>query len=138
MEIPARAVINALALQSHCDGYTGLSAEEDQKHADDLETLFAKYIQLNDADLFEANETKLIADESQETIKGIHLRAHNLNEILLQSQYTAHGVEKASVFMTRDSGEFVLCGVINGLGVPTADTSSGLVTAIKEWIRAWN
>lgn len=137
-EISANAIPNTLALQPNYDGYAELSAEEEQKLANDLETLFTEYIQLNDADLFEVNEANLVADGYQEKVKDLHLLADSLNEMSDKEQQAARGVGNEPVLVPLGAGEFALCVVVNGLGIPAAGASPGLVAAIKEGIRAWN
>lgn len=110
----------------------------EQQLANELEILFTKYVQLNDADKFEVNEANLVADGHERDIAGIKRLAEGLNFLADTDAPNAERNFNKGMMVTRSAGSFARCVLLEGLGIPAASASPGLVAAIKEGIRAWN
>lgn len=120
-------------------GYSSpMSASEEEQLADELEVLFTRYVQLNEADIFEVNEANLIADGHEKDLLGMQRLAAGLNALSQDNSSFGGRLPTQPVMRPLGAGEFALCVLLEGIGIPAAGASPGLVNAIKEGIRAWN
>ncbi|WP_341828287.1 hypothetical protein QEV60_00560 [Trueperella pyogenes] len=130
--------IEPMTLQTYSVSSSALHDDGEQQLANELKVLFTRYVQLNSADVFEVNETNLIADGHTKDIAGLKRLAEGLNVLAHTDAPNMEGHFNKGMIETRGAGDFALCVLLEGLGVPAAGASPGLVAAIKEGIRAWN
>lgn len=127
----------------------GLTQTQQAELEDDLEILFTRYIQLDEDGQFEVNAINLAADGQQDQMQGLQYLAVALNEAPLvpslsvtESDDVTSGVTRRAVTPvtvgTMGAGDFARCVALEGLGIPSAAASPGLISAIKTGIRAWN
>lgn len=117
---------------------SGLTSAEEAQLAHDLEVLFTRYIQLEGDGTFRLNESNLISD-------GYAANIGTLSQLvdLLNTPAPAESTQPSSSWEESGSaqlgaGDFALCMVVEGLGIPSAAASPGLIAAIKQGISAWN
>ncbi|MGV9197178.1 hypothetical protein ACTOVL_08305 [Arcanobacterium canis] len=116
----------------------GISSFEEEHLAQELEILFTRYVQLGIDDSFTVNEANLRADGHADKLVDLNRLAAGLNSLGKAGARNDELGSLVPIAETRSAGSFALCVGVNGLGIPAAGASPGLVAAIKEGIRAWN
>ena len=115
-----------------------MSASEEEQLAEELEVLFTRYVQMNQSDVFEVNEANVVAEGHEKDLSDLQRLAEGLNALAQEKPSSTPWQHSAPVVRPLGAGEFALCVLLEGLGIPAAGASPGLIAAIKEGIRAWN
>lgn len=128
---------NAVSATIALDG-DALSVAEEEQLAADLEILFTRYVQLLPGDSFTLNEANLREDGEGEQIAELQLLVDGLNRFA-ENEASMNSIGAPGLAITPlGVGDFAKCVALEGLGIPAAQASPGLVAAIKEGISAWN
>ena len=116
--------INLSTQENHLDEW---SEKEINQLANDLEKLFTRYVPMTKTGKFKVNRFYLFIDGKVDKVDEMQELADILNGDITQTNLE-----------NRDAGSFAKCVALEGLGIPAAAASPGLINAIKNGIRAWN
>ena len=120
-------------------GSVAMSEADVAKLAEDLETLFTKYIPQVDGK-YVVNEDAIIADGYADQLEDFRTVAATFNDTSNRSDavFSAGLEESSGVATTNSAGSYAKCMVLGALGIPATAFTYGTWTAITTAISAWN
>lgn len=123
----------------YTSGSETMSEADVAKLAEDVETLFTKYIPQVDGKYI-VNEAAIIEDGYVDQIEDFRTVAAAFNSTPNQSRagFSAGLVGNRGVATTNSAGSYAKCVVLGALGIPATAFTYGTWTAITTAISAWN
>ena len=120
-------------------GSVAMSEADVAKLAEDLETLFTKYIPQVDGK-YVVNEDAIIADGYADQFEDFRTVVATFNDTSNRSDavFSAGLEESRGVATTNSAGSYAKCVVLGALGIPATAFTYGTWTAITTAISAWN
>lgn len=120
-------------------GSVAMSEADVAKLAEDLETLFTKYIPQVDGK-YVVNEDAIIADGYADQLEDFRTVVATFNDTSNRSDavFSAGLEESRGVATTNSAGSYAKCVVLGALGIPATAFTYGTWTAITTAISAWN
>ena len=120
-------------------GSVAMSEADVAKLAEDLETLFTKYIPQVDGKYI-VNEDAIIADGYADQLEDFRTVVATFNDTSNRSDavFSAGLEESRGVATTNSAGSYAKCVVLGALGIPATAFTYGTWTAITTAISAWN
>lgn len=120
-------------------GSVAMSEADVAKLAEDLETLFTKYVPQVDGK-YVVNEDAIIADGYADQLEDFRTVAATFNDTSNRSDAVfSAGLEGSrGVASTNSAGSYAKCVVLGALGIPETAFAYGTWTAITTAISAWN
>ena len=120
-------------------GSVAMSEADVAKLAEDLETLFTKYIPQVDGK-YVANEDAIIEDGYADQLEDFRTVAAAFNDTSNRSGavFSAGPEGSRGVATTNSAGSYAKCVVLNALGIPATAFTYGTWTVLTTAISAWN
>lgn len=120
-------------------GSVAMSEADVAKLAEDLETLFTKYVPQVDGK-YVVNEDAIIADGYADQLEDFRTVVATFNDTSNRSDavFSAGLEESRGVATTNSAGSYAKCVVLGALGIPATAFTYGTWTAITTAISAWN